>query len=268
LPSRSRTEIQSTRAAQAGGAALLVGGLVLLALAVLAGAGRTRMTATLAGALIYAIIVSMMLRGLRSHAPHARFGLANRVTLLRAGIATVLAAIAIEGLAGGYNGLGLGMAGAGAAWTWGVVSAAVLGLALDGVDGWLARRLDLTSAFGARFDMEVDAFSVLALSMLVLVSGRAGGWVLLIGLMRYVFIGLGWIWPALAAPLPPSFRRQAICVLTTIALLVALLPAMRPAEAGILLGSALAALAWSFGVDTLTLLTRGRARRTAVNTAN
>ena len=268
MGSRSFTEIQNTRAAQAGWAALLVGGLVLLALAVLAGAGRTRITATLAGALIYAIIVSMMLRGLKSHAPHARFGVANRVTLLRAGIATVLAAIAIEGLAGGYNGLGLGMVGTGSAWTWAVVSAAIAGLALDGVDGWLARRLELTSAFGARFDMEVDAFSVLALSMLVMVSGRAGGWVLLIGLMRYIFIGLGWIWPALSAPLPPSFRRQAICVLTTIVLLISLLPAMRAPGAGILLGSALAALAWSFGVDTLTLLTRGRDRRAAVNTAN
>ena len=32
-------------------------------------------------------------------------------------------------------------------------------LSLDGVDGWLARREGLVSAFGARFDMEVDALS-------------------------------------------------------------------------------------------------------------
>ena len=268
MSSRALPQIHTSRAAQAGRAALVVGALVLLALAVLAGAGRTRITATLTGAPLYAVIVSMMLRGLKGHAPHAGFGLANRVTLLRAGIATVLSAIAIEGLLGGYNGLELGAPHSGNMWSWAVVAAAVAGLILDGVDGWLARRLELTSAFGARFDMEVDALSVLALAMLVVVSGRTGGWVLFIGLMRYIFIALGWLWPALAAPLPPSFRRQAICVLTTASLVIALLPGVRPPGAGILLGSGTAALVWSFGADILALLTRGRGRRAAVSTIN
>jgi phosphatidylglycerophosphate synthase len=266
--SRALTQIHNSRAAQAGWAAMTVGALVLLALALLAGAGRTRITATLTGGLLYALIVSMMLRGLKGHAPHASFGLANRVTLLRAGIATVLSAIAVEGLAGGYNGLELGVPGRGNLWSWAVVAAALVGLVLDGVDGWLARRLELTSAFGARFDMEVDALSVLALAMLVVVSGRAGGWVLFIGLMRYIFIGLGWLWPALTAPLSPSFRRQAICVLTTAALLISLLPGVQAPAPGILLGSGMAALVWSFSADILTLLTRGRGRRAAVSTIN
>ena len=30
-------------------------------------------------------------------------------------------------------------------------------VALDGVDGWIARRIGRTTVFGARFDMEVDA---------------------------------------------------------------------------------------------------------------
>ena len=38
-------------------------------------------------------------------------------------------------------------------------------LALDGVDGWVARRTRTVSALGARFDMEVDAFLVLMLSV-------------------------------------------------------------------------------------------------------
>jgi multidrug efflux pump subunit AcrA (membrane-fusion protein) len=37
---------------------------------------------------------------------------------------------------------------------------------LDGVDGWLARRHEIASRFGARFDMEVDALLILALSVL------------------------------------------------------------------------------------------------------
>ena len=36
-------------------------------------------------------------------------------------------------------------------------------LALDGVDGHLARRFDQVSDFGARFDMEVDAALILVL---------------------------------------------------------------------------------------------------------
>ena len=38
-------------------------------------------------------------------------------------------------------------------------------LALDGVDGQVARRTRTVSALGARFDMEVDAFLVLVLSV-------------------------------------------------------------------------------------------------------
>jgi len=266
LTSRALPQIHSSRAAQAGWAAFIVGALVLLALALLAGAGRTRITATLSGGLVYALIVSMMLHGLKGHA-HARFGLANRVTLIRAGIAAVLSAIAIEGLTVGYNGLELG-APRGNVWSWAVVTAALAALILDGVDGWLARRLELTSPFGARFDMEVDALSVLALCMLVVVSGRAGNWVLLMGLMRYGFLALGRLWPTLAAPLPPSLRRQTICVLTTLALLASLLPAVQAPGPGILLGSSMAALVWSFGADILTLLTSGRGRRAAVSTIN
>jgi phosphatidylglycerophosphate synthase len=40
-------------------------------------------------------------------------------------------------------------------------------LALDGLDGWLARRFGLASAYGARFDMEVDGFLILVLALLV-----------------------------------------------------------------------------------------------------
>jgi len=76
-----------------------VGALVLLTLAILAGArGGRRITATLSGSLVYGLIVLMVLA--RPQGPCAArpaFGLANRVTLLRAGIAAVLSAIAIEG---------------------------------------------------------------------------------------------------------------------------------------------------------------------------
>ncbi len=40
-------------------------------------------------------------------------------------------------------------------------------LALDAVDGWIARRTHTVSELGARFDMEVDAFLLLVLSAYV-----------------------------------------------------------------------------------------------------
>ena len=46
-----------------------------------------------------------------------------------------------------------------------MVPLAVAALALDAVDGWVARRTRTASAFGARFDGEVDAFLILVLSV-------------------------------------------------------------------------------------------------------
>ncbi|CAM5466404.1 Phosphatidylglycerophosphate synthase OS=Streptomyces albaduncus OX=68172 GN=FHS32_003188 PE=3 SV=1 [Streptomyces griseoloalbus] len=66
------------------------------------------------------------------------------------------------------------------------VGLTAVALILDGVDGKVARRTGTSTALGARFDMEVDAFLILVLS--VYVSMAMGPWVLLIGAMRYVFV--------------------------------------------------------------------------------
>ena len=55
-----------------------------------------------------------------------------------------------------------------------VVALATVGLVLDAVDGWIARRTRTVTALGARFDGEVDAFLILALS--VLVARSLGAW--------------------------------------------------------------------------------------------
>jgi phosphatidylglycerophosphate synthase len=125
--------------------------------------------------------------------------------------------------------------------------------ALDGVDGWMARRTKTASAFGARFDMETDALLILVLSALVWKSGKTGAWVLASGLMRYAFVAAAAIWPWLHEPLEPSRRRQIICVAQVVALIAALLPSLGPAGASALAAVGLAALAWSFLVDILWL---------------
>lgn len=120
---------------------------------------------------------------------------------------------------------------------------------LDGADGYLARRTGRVSRFGARFDMEVDALLILLLSLLVWKVESVGIWVLLIGLMRYFFLLGGRVWRWLSAPLFSSRRRQVICVVQTVVLLVALVPAVQaPVSTGIVL-LALTALLYSFLVD-------------------
>ncbi|NED04634.1 CDP-alcohol phosphatidyltransferase family protein, partial [Streptomyces sp. SID6648] len=83
-----------------------------------------------------------------------------------------------------------------------LVGLTAVALVLDGVDGRVARRTGTCTPLGARFDMEVDAFLILVLS--VYVSTDLGPWVLLIGAMRYVFVAAARVWPWLTAPLPPS----------------------------------------------------------------
>jgi phosphatidylglycerophosphate synthase len=89
-----------------------------------------------------------------------------------------------------------------------IVALAAVALVLDAVDGNVARRTRTASAFGARFDMEVDAFLILVLS--VFVAPAYGVWVLSIGAMRYAFVVATWLLPWLRTPLPPRYWRKAV----------------------------------------------------------
>jgi phosphatidylglycerophosphate synthase len=60
-------------------------------------------------------------------------------------------------------------------------------LLLDGIDGWVARRLGAASAFGAKFDMETDALLVAVLGVVLLAEKRLGAWALIPGSLRYVY---------------------------------------------------------------------------------
>lgn len=130
-----------------------------------------------------------------------------------------------------------------------VAALASVALLLDGVDGWVARRCACASAFGARFDMELDAFLILVLCVHLLVLGKAGPWVLAIGAMRYAFVGAMRPWPWLERPLPERFRRKLVCVWQVASLLVCLLPIVGGGLATVLLALALGLLAVSFAID-------------------
>jgi phosphatidylglycerophosphate synthase len=95
---------------------------------------------------------------------------------------------------------------------------ACIAILLDGVDGRVARRSATVSSFGARFDMEVDAFLILVLS--VQVGKGMGWWVLSIGLMRYSLLVATWALPWLAEPLPPRQWAKVVAVVQGVALTV------------------------------------------------
>lgn len=222
----------------------LAGAALLLALAAGAlgatGFGADYVTKSLA---VYAVGAWLVWRGLAGDAhPHARFGAANRITLGRlAGMAAVAALLGEAVPAAPPSAAPVG--------GWVLVVAATLIAVLDAADGALARRQGLASRFGARFDMETDAAFTLVLNGLVWQAGQAGAWVLASGLMRYAFVAAAWALPWLAAPLPPSRRRQAVCVVQITALIVCLGPIVPPALAGAIAALSLLLLTASFAID-------------------
>lgn len=193
-------------------------------------------------AAIFGAVSLAAIGGLRTHHPHPSFGPANIVTTGRVWLLALIAATIGE-----PPGVRL------AAYTSSLVFVAVL---LDGVDGWLARRFGTSSPFGARYDMEVDALLVLVLSVLVWHSAKAGAWILLAGAMRYLFVLASYLWTWLAAPLPQSRRRQAICVVQIVGLGAVSSPLISgPAAVGIA-AAALASLIYSFTADIVWLRRR------------
>lgn len=196
--------------------------------------------ATAGGVGASAVAAALVLFGIGGHRPHRRFGLANRITWLRLCLTIVLAALAPSA----------------AVDPWFFPAVAALAVGLDAGDGWAARRQGTASRFGARFDMETDAFLVLALGLVLVVRGHVGAWILAAGLLRYLFIGLGWVWPVLGAELPVRWRRKAACAVGLLGLVAALVPAS-PWPPALPAGLALAVLGGSFLADWLWLLGRG-----------
>ena len=192
----------------------------------------------------YLVIACLLVWYLPEGQPRGELGAANRVTLGRATLVLPLSALAGQPIL-----ITDDMA-------WYIIAVATVTLVLDGVDGWLARRSETASPFGARFDMELDSFLMLVLSILVWRSGKVGAWAILIGLPRYLYVAGGWMWPMLRAELPPSVRRKAVCVAQGVLLLVCLGPIISPALATVAAAAALAVLAYSFAVDIIWLARR------------
>lgn len=127
-----------------------------------------------------------------------------------------------------------------------LVAMGATALALDAVDGKVARRTGSATPWGARYDMEVDAFLIAVLSVHVAAQTH-WWWVLGIGAMRYAFVAAGRVWSWLRRPSPPRWSAKAVAAIQGITLLMAASGLLPAAWNALLLGAALALLVESFG---------------------
>jgi phosphatidylglycerophosphate synthase len=229
------SRLRAKRAAPVGPLVGLAAQVLLLAvLARTVGIG----VAGWAAGITCAVIVNAALANGLSRYGSERLGTADWVTLARASLAIGLAALVADSFTHRAPVTLL-------------VAISAVALALDYVDGWVARRTSTTATLGAQFDGEVDAFLILVLG--VYVARSVGAWVLAIGAARYAFLAAGWRLSWMRAPLPPRDWRKVVTATEGIVLTVAaagVLPRSLT-QAGVLV--ALALLAESFGRDVLWL---------------
>ncbi len=179
------------------------------------------------------LLATLVVRGLARDGRRS-MGPADLVTLTRGLVACAVAALTAQSLLG-YD------------VTPALVVLTVPALALDAVDGRVARRTGTVTAFGGRFDGEVDAFLILVLS--VAAGPVVGWWVLAAGLVRYAFAVAGWVLPWMRAPLEYRHWRKVVTAGVGILLTVAVSQVLPPALTLLAVVVALGLLAESFGRD-------------------
>jgi len=207
-------------------------------------------TGWVAAAAYLVVSNALLVRGLQRRRSD-RFGPANIVTSMRSTLVGLITGLVVASFTGPVP-VPL------------FVGLVIPALALDAVDGWVARRTRTTSELGARFDMEVDAFLLLVLS--VYVAPELGVWVLAIGGLRYAFVAAGWLLPWLRAPLPYRYWRKVVTAYAGVALAVAC-SGLVSGVATVLVAGALALLVESFGRDVIWLVRQRRRERRELEAA-
>jgi phosphatidylglycerophosphate synthase len=158
--------------------------------------------------------------------PAGTFGVANGVTAARIGLLMLLPPAASTG-----SGV--------------LIALSLVILGLDGLDGWLARRYNLSSTFGAFFDKETDALFLLLLCGLAAFRGPLPLWILGAGLLRYGFVVVLFLLPTAQKTESRSSWARYVYGCMVGALLVSFLP--YPSLWRPLVSVATAALLVSFG---------------------
>ncbi|MDI6100722.1 CDP-alcohol phosphatidyltransferase family protein [Actinoplanes sp. NEAU-A12] len=240
--STATTTTSPYRAPLAGFVAQL---LLLGALAVTVGLS----TWGLVAGVVYGAVLCGLLGLALQRAGMTRLGWANSVTFSRAILTGGVTALIVAHVAGAETPVAL------------LVTLAGVALAMDGIDGQVARRTGTTTSLGARFDMEIDSILVLVLS--VYAGSELGWWAVAIGVFRYAFVAASWALPWLNAPTPPRFSRKVVAAVQGV-ILVAVASGLLPTLVAVLaLVVVLAPLTWSFGCDIAWLYRASRVSETA-----
>jgi phosphatidylglycerophosphate synthase len=177
-------------------------------------------------------------RGLSRH-PAAGLGPANAVTLTRGVLCVGVAAMAADSFTRPAPVSTL-------------ATLSAVALVLDAADGSVARRTGTISPLGARFDLEVDAFLILVLSVHV---ARTTGWwwVLAIGVARYLFVAARVALRWLRGSAPPRYWCKVVAAVQGIVLTVAVAGVLPDRVVAVGLAVALVLLTESFGREAWQL---------------
>jgi phosphatidylglycerophosphate synthase len=218
-------------------AGVVVGAAVLGVLAVSPGLGTAGWATGLTGAVLIAaaLTVARLRETDRVHRP------ADFVTLIRGVLAADIAALVADSWDGALP-------------VTATVTVASVALPLDWLDGQVARRTGTSSALGARFDQEVDAFLILVLS--IAASRDFGSWVLLVGAARYLMFVAGRLAPWLAVPVPARYWGKVVAAVQGITLTVAISGVLPRLVAYLAVATALVLLVESFGQNVVWLARR------------
>ncbi|ACQ81980.1 CDP-alcohol phosphatidyltransferase [Beutenbergia cavernae DSM 12333] len=243
------------RVAAAGTLALgLAAALAVVVLTADDAAAHVRTTAVVLAVMAAAVPASTLL----ARRPPT-VGPADGVTLARAVGAAACAALVVIGLVviapasagAGDDGPTGSSAGATDVRTWVLLGIAAPALALDAVDGVVARRTGTASAAGGRLDVDADAVLLIVLS--VAAATVVGSWALVIGLAYPAFLAVGLLRPAWRHALRPDPDRRTIAALQAVALAVVLVPAVPRPVASIVAALASGLLLASFARDAVAL---------------
>ncbi len=124
---------------------------------------------------------------------------------------------------------------------------------LDGLDGFLARKFNSISDFGAYFDMETDAFYVYAIICIHYTQGKVGLWLMFIAILRYLYFLLLLLFKPQKQKESRDYFAQIIAVILMLSLII---PFISPSAIylPVLIISSFLVL-WSFGKSFAQVLT-------------
>lgn len=142
--------------------------------------------------------------------------------------------------------------------TWWLAAIAALAWALDGVDGFVARRTGTETVHGARLDSGVDGALVLVMAVALV---QVAPWGLVGGLLYPAFLLGQLVRPAWRRSLPGSWRGKVAGGALTGTLVVATAPFWPVWAVQVAVAVAVALVVWSFAVD-VAWLERQRDRAT------